>query len=85
MNFSLETGMAANHQINRLNRRLRSQSLGPVTTISDQALASLGSGLQSLVTWLRQAAQDRPLLTLLLSLKAGFAVARMGGRRRARG
>jgi hypothetical protein len=84
MKFSLETGMAANQQIDRLNHRLRSQSLGPVTTISDQALASLGSRLQSLVTWLRQAAQDRPLLTLPLSIEAGFAVARMG-RRRARG
>jgi hypothetical protein len=84
MNFSLETDMADNQQIDRLNRRLRSQSLGPVTMISDQALASLGSGLQMLVTWLRQAAQDRPLVTLLLSLEAGFAVARMG-RRRARG
>lgn len=76
--------MTANQQIERLNRQLRSQSLGPMTTISDQALASLGSGLQLLVTWLRQAAQDRPLVTLLLSLEAGFAVARMG-RRRARG
>jgi hypothetical protein len=84
MNFSLETGMTANQQIERSNRQLRSQSLGPITTISDQALASLGSGLQLLVTWLRQAAQDRPLVTLLLSLEAGFAVARMG-RRRARG
>jgi hypothetical protein len=81
MNFSLETGMAANQQIDRLKRRLRSQSLGPVTTISDQALTALGSGLQSLVTWLRQVARDRPLLTLLLSLEAGFAVARMGCRR----
>ena len=76
--------MTANQQIERLNRQLRSQSLGPITTISDQALASLGSGLQLLVTWLRQAAQGRPFVTLLLSLEAGFAVARMG-RRRARG
>jgi hypothetical protein len=84
MNFSLETAMAANQQIDRLNRRLRSQSLGPVTAISDQALASLEFGLQSLVTWLRQAARDRPLLTVLLTLEAGFAIVRMG-RRRARG
>jgi hypothetical protein len=84
MNFSFETGMAADKRIDRLNRQLRSQSLGPITTIYDQALASLGSGLQLLVTWLRQAAQDRPLVTLLLFLEAGFAGARMG-RRRARG
>jgi hypothetical protein len=76
--------MAANQQIDRLDRQLRSQSLGPVATISDQALASLGSRLQLLVTWLRQAAQDRPLLTLLLSLELGYAVARIG-HRRARG
>jgi hypothetical protein len=84
MNISSETGMAANQQIDRLNRQLRSQSLGPISTISDHALASLGSGLQLLVTWLRQAAQERPLVTLLLSFEAGVAVARMG-RRRARG
>ena len=58
MKSSLETGMAANQQIDRLNRQLRSQSLGPIATISDQALASLGSGLQLLVTWLRQAAEE---------------------------
>jgi hypothetical protein len=75
--------MVASQQIDQLNRQLRSQSPGPVTTISDQVFASLGSGLQSLLTWLRQAAQDRPLITLLLSFEAGYAVARMG-RRRAR-
>jgi uncharacterized membrane protein len=69
--------MSANEQIDRLNRRLRSQSLGPVSIVSDQIFGSLASALQVLATWLRDVARDQPLITLLLSIEAGYAVARL--------
>ena len=50
---SWETVMAADEQIHRLNRELSRHSLGPVIIISNQIVASLASGLQSLATWLR--------------------------------
>jgi hypothetical protein len=70
--------MDADDRIYRLNRELSRHSFGPVTTISNQAVASLGSRLQLLVTWLREAARDRPLITLLLAFQGGYALARLG-------
>jgi hypothetical protein len=72
--------MDADNQIHRLNRELSRHSLGPVTTISNQAIASLGSGLQLLVTWLREAARIQPLIALLLAFQGGYAIARLGRR-----
>ena len=77
---SWETIMAVDEPIRRLNRELSRHSLGPVTTIFNQIVASLASGLQSLATWLRDTARDRPLITLLLAFQAGYAVARLGRR-----
>ena len=72
--------MAADEQIHRLNRELSRRSFGPVTIISNQFVASLASGLQSLAIWLRDAARDRPLITLLLAFQTGYAIARIGRR-----
>ena len=72
--------MPADEPIHRLNRELSRHSLGPVTIISNQIVASLASGLQSGATWLRDPARDRPLITLLLAFQAGYAVARIGRR-----
>jgi len=72
--------MAVDEPIRRLNRELSRHSLGPVTTISNQIVASLASGLRSLATWLRDTARDRPLITLLLAFQTGYAIARIGRR-----
>jgi len=72
--------MAVDEPIRRLNRELSRHSLGPVTTIFNQIVASLASGLQSLATWLRDTARDRPLITLLLAFQTGYAIARIGRR-----
>jgi hypothetical protein len=72
--------MAADDQIHRLNRELSRHSFGPVTTVSNQAVASLGSGLQALVTWLRDAARAQPLIALLLAFQGAYAIARLGRR-----
>jgi hypothetical protein len=70
----------ADSKIYQLKRQLSRQSLGPVAVISDLAASSLRSVFVSVVAWLRQAADDRPLVTLLLSFQAGYAVARLGRR-----
>jgi hypothetical protein len=70
----------ADAKIDRLKRQLSRQSLGPLTVIADQTVSSLRLVLVSAVGWLRQAAYDRPLVTLLLSFQAGYAVARLGRR-----
>jgi thymidylate kinase len=72
--------MAANERIDRLRRQVARQSLGPVAVVSDRGLDSLVAALRSLAAWLRQSAQERPLITLLLAVEAGYAVGRMGGR-----
>ena len=72
--------MDADDRIHRLNRELSRHSFGPVTTVSNQAVASLGSGLQLLVTWLREAARAQPLIALLLAFQGAYAIARLGRR-----
>jgi len=69
--------LATDEQIRRLNRELGMHSLGPITIISNRFVASMASGLQSVAIWLRDAARDRPLITLLLAFQAGYAVARV--------
>jgi hypothetical protein len=67
-------------KIDQLKRQLSRQSLGPVAVISDLAASSLRSIFVSVVAWLRQAAHDRPLVTLLFSFQAGYAAGRLGRR-----
>ena len=73
--------MYSDKQLARLHWRLSREGLGPLTTISNEATAYLVSALRSIAAWLRHSAEDRPLITLLLSFEAGFAAARLGGRR----
>jgi hypothetical protein len=72
--------MTHDEQIDRLSWRLSRQSGGPLDDIANQAVESLTFALRGLRTWLRESAQDRPLITLLLSFEAGYAVARLGRR-----
>ena len=51
------------------------------TTLSNQMTASLFSLLRALAQWVRESAEERPLISLLLAFEAGFAVARVGRRR----
>lgn len=67
-------------QINRLNWQLSRQSGGPLDVIANQAAESLAVALRVLTTWLRASTQERPLIALLLSFEAGYAVARLGRR-----
>ncbi len=70
--------MSVDEKIDLLSQQLGKQSLGPIDTISDEVMRRLGSATGSLVAWLRQAAYDQPLMTLLLACQFGYLVARLG-------
>ena len=72
--------MTHDEQINRLNWRLSRQSGGPLDVIAKQAVGSAAVALRAVTTWLRELTQERPLIALLLSFEAGYAVTRLGRR-----
>jgi hypothetical protein len=72
--------MPVDEQLEQLSRQLSKQSLGPIDTVFSEATSRLGSVSAAFAAWLRQAAYDRPLITLLLSCQAGYLVARLGHR-----
>ena len=76
--------MSGNEQLDRLNRRLSREGLGPLAVLSNEGTSYLVSALRSFAAWLRYWAEERPLVALLFSVQTGFAIARLG-RRRAHG
>ena len=70
--------MAVDEQLDRLSRQLSKQSLGPIDTVFNETTSRLGAVSAAFAVWLRQAAYDRPLITLLLSYQAGYLIARLG-------
>jgi hypothetical protein len=72
--------MAVDEQLDRLNEQLSKQSLGPINPIVDHTVSGFIQASASLAAWLREAAQDRPLITLLLSFQGGYLIARLGRR-----
>ena len=72
--------MAADEQLDQLSRQLSKQSLGPIDRVADEATSRLVAACGAVISSLRQAAYDRPLMTLLLAAQAGYLVARMGHR-----
>jgi hypothetical protein len=73
--------MADNAKIKRLERRLQWEAPGPLTDLSNQITASLFAMLRALAQWVRESAEERPLIILFVAFEAGFAVARLGRRR----
>ena len=73
--------VAENKEIDRLERRLKREAPGPLTDLSNQMTTSVFSVLRTLAEWVRQSAEEMPLISLLIAFEAGFAVARLGPRR----
>jgi hypothetical protein len=73
--------MTENEAIDRLQRRLKLEAPAPLTELSNQMTASVFSLLRALAQWVRDSAQEMPLISLLIAFEAGFAVARLGHRR----
>jgi hypothetical protein len=72
--------MAIDEKLDKLAHQLSKQSLGPIDVLVNEAMSRLGSAAASVAAWLRWAATDRPLITLLLSFQVGYLVARLGRR-----
>ena len=72
--------MAVDEQLDRLSSQLSRHSLGPIDAISTEIISRLGSAFCAVVLSLRQAANDQPLVTLLLAAQAGYLIARLGRR-----
>lgn len=65
-------------EIDRLNWRLRMQNMDPITVVARQAASALVPLIRSFKSRLIESARARPLMTLLVSFEAGYAIARMG-------
>jgi hypothetical protein len=72
--------MAVDEQLERLSRRLSKENLGPIDMVFNEAMSRLVSTSAAFAAWVRQAAYDQPLITLLLSWQVGYLVARLGRR-----
>jgi hypothetical protein len=73
--------MASDKEIERLKRRLQWEGAGPLTDLSNQALATLVASIRGLLQWVRKLGKERPLILCLLAFEFGFALGRWGGRR----
>ena len=73
--------MAENKELDRLQRRLMREAPAPLTDLSHQMTASVSSLLRALAQWVRDSAEEMPLISLLVAFEAGFAFARLGHRR----
>ena len=70
--------MANHEEIDRLQRRLQWEGGGPLMDLSSQALDGLAIRVRTLVFWVREMAEERPLISLLLAIQVGFAVGKWG-------
>ena len=70
--------MAHHKEIDRLKRRLQWEGGGPRMDLSSQALDGLAIRVRALVFWVRERAEERPLISLLLAFQLGFAAGKWG-------
>ena len=73
--------MAENEEVDRLKRRLDWEGAGPLAELSNRTISALTARGRALGSWLREMAEDRPLISLLIAFQIGFAVGRWGPRR----
>ena len=72
--------MAENEEVDRLKRRLNWEA-GPLAALSNQATDALTARGRAFASWVREMAEDRPLISLLIAFQIGLAVGRWGPRR----
>ena len=73
--------MAENEEIDRLKRRLNWEGAGPLAELSNRTMDAMTTRGQAAASWVRENAEDRPLISLLFAFQIGFAVGRWGPRR----
>ena len=72
--------MVVDKQLNQLSWQLEKHGSGAMTSISAEVMSRLGSAISMVIASLRQAAQQQPLMAMVLAGQAGYLVARWGRR-----
>jgi hypothetical protein len=73
--------MAENDEVDRLKRRLNWEGVGPLADLTNQTADALVARVGEFATWVREMAEDRPLISILFAFQIGFAAGRWGPRR----
>jgi len=72
--------MATEDDLDQLRRKLSWEGAGPLTDLSNQVAAAVFARLHSVAQWVREKAEDQPLVSLLLAFQLGFVVGYRGTR-----
>jgi hypothetical protein len=72
--------MAVDEKLDRLAWELSKQSLGPVDGFLSEITSRVSSATTTVISSLQKAANDQPLMTVILAVQAGYLVARLGRR-----
>jgi hypothetical protein len=73
--------MERHEEIARLKAWLQWEGGGPVAHLAGQATDALAARANALAGWVRENAEERPLVSLLCAFQLGFATSRWGPRR----
>ena len=73
--------MIENEEVDRLKRRLNWEGAGPLAELSNRTVDAMAIRGQAVASWVRENAEDRPLISLLIAFQIGFAVGGWGPRR----
>ena len=73
--------MAGIEKVDRLKRRLHWESAGPLAELSNRSLDAMTARGREFASWVREMADDRPLISLLIAFQTGFALGHWGPRR----
>ncbi len=70
--------MMENEEVDHLQRRLRREGAGEIAELSNRAMDAMTTRGSELVSWVRDMADERPLISLLVACQIGFAIGRWG-------
>ena len=73
--------MIESEEADRLKRRLNWERAGPVAELSNRTMDTMTARGQAFAGWVREKAEDPPLISLLIAFQVGFAVGHWGPRR----
>jgi hypothetical protein len=73
--------MIESEEIDRLKRRLHWESGGPLAELSNRTIDAITARGREFASRVREMADNRPLISLLIAFQIGFAVGHWGSRR----
>ena len=68
-------------EVESLKRRLKWEGAGSLVELSNRTLDAITERGHAIAMWVRESAEDGPLISLLIALQLGFAIGRWGPRR----